>query len=301
MKTMEGVYVPVVTPFDNGRVDTESFISLIKKALKSNVSGIVVCGTTGESLSLSVSEKKSLAIASVEVARKKTPIFMGLCESSTDKALREMEWINKLDINGVLVSSPPYLRPSQQGLYTHFEKLSDATDKNIVVYNIPYRTGVDIENETLISLSEIFNIVAVKDCSADFNKTLDLINNFKQHEFSVLTGEDHKYLDMLLVGADGGIVASANTVPLELCEIFEFNKKGNTRMAQKTWAYVSQLISIYFSEPNPGPIKYHLHKTGEIKSPECRLPLMPVTEEAINKLDDHIFPKTVSDLRRELQ
>ncbi|HEY4164571.1 MAG TPA: dihydrodipicolinate synthase family protein, partial [Dongiaceae bacterium] len=194
----------------------------------------------------------------------------------------------RLPVSGMLISSPSYIRPSQEGLYRHFATLTEATDRPILVYNIPYRTGVNIANDTMLRLAELPGIVGVKDCCTDPAQSLDLIRR-RPRGFAVMSGEDAQFHLALAQGADGGILASAHIETERFAAIHAAHRDdGDTRAALKLWHDLSELTRLLFAEPNPAPIKYWLYRQGLIDSPEVRLPLTPISAGLAERIDREI-------------
>src|SRR5205807_869884 len=179
--------------------------------------------------------------------------------------------------NGYLIACPYYTRPSQEGLYRHFAALAGATDRPILVYNIPYRTGVNTSNETLLRLAELPNIVGVKDCCADAAQSFDLMRA-RPAGFSVMTGEDAWFYAALTQGADGGILASAHIDTARFAAIRNTLIVGDQPGALRAWRDLADLPRLLFAEPSPAPIKHWLWRAGLIDSPEVRLPMTQISD-----------------------
>jgi 4-hydroxy-tetrahydrodipicolinate synthase len=192
-----------------------------------------------------------------------------------------------LPIDGYLITCPYYTRPSQVGLFEHFSVLADNTPRPILIYNIPYRTGVNLGNETMLRLAEIENIVGVKDCSADAGQSFDLMR-LRPEGFSVLTGEDALFYTALIQGADGGILASAHVETLAFAAIYQRLKHGDQPGALEAWRTLADVPRLLFHEPNPAPIKHWLWRTGLIDSPELRLPMVPVSDGLAARIDQQV-------------
>ena len=187
-------------------------------------------------------------------------------------------------VDGYLIACPYYTRPSQAGLAAHFAALSDATAQPIMIYNIPYRTGVNLGNETLLRLAERANIVGVKDCCADPRQSFELIRH-KPAGFSVLTGEDAHFHDALAMGADGGILASAHIRTEAFARVRSAMLAGDLPTALARWRALVDLPTLLFAEPSPAPIKHWLWRVGLIDSPEVRLPMTTVTPALAERIE----------------
>lgn len=282
---IEGVLLPVITPFANGEVDYESYKKLIQNYISKGVSGLMPLATTGETPTLSESEYENLLEKTVEYTENKVPLYIGFGGNNTEKMAKSIKMLEKYKIQGILSVCPYYNRPSQKGIYEHFKRISEATDLDIVLYNIPYRTGRNIENDTVRKLAELKNIVGIKDACGDFSQTTDLLLN-RPKDFSILTGEDAFFYSTLMLGGDGGIMASAHLNTEKYVEIFNKAKQNDHEGAFEIWKEVAPIIPLLFEEPNPAPIKYCLSKLGLIKSPEVRLPLVEISESLAEKINN---------------
>src|SRR4051812_35629773 len=200
-------------------------------------------------------------------------------------------------IDGYLIASPYYTRPSQRGLERHFETLADHASWPLVLYNIPYRTAVNLTNETLLQLAEHPNIVGIKDCSADHAQSVEFISR-KPSGFRVLTGEDAHYHEALSDGADGAILLSAHLETEAFASVRTLFKQGDRDGALARWREISSLTRLLFAEPSPAPAKYWLARGGLIDSAEVRLPMVEVSAELAGLLDEEIERRSLPLLRR---
>lgn len=278
--TPRGLWLPLVTPFRDGLLDEASARRLVRHYAGEPIDGLILAATTGEGLTLDEEEvERLLALAAEEMASgpRRLPVFLGLCGSDTRKVAKAMERSADWPLDGYLVACPYYTRPSQAGMVRHFAALADATARPIMIYNIPYRTGVNLGNEAMLELAARPNIVGVKDCSADMAQSCDLLRR-KPPGFAVLTGEDALLHPMLTQGAEGGIVASAHVETRGFAAILDLLRAGDGQGALEAWHLVCDLPRLLFEEPSPAPIKHWLWLAGLIDSPELRLPMAPVTE-----------------------
>lgn len=275
---INGVWLPIITPFKNDDIDYSSYKNILLYYLDKGVSGIIPLGTTGESPAIEEDEFEKLIAFTLEVVENKVPIFIGLGGNYTNHVIQKLKRVERYNFKGILSVSPYYNRPSQIGIYEHFKKISEATEKKIILYNIPYRTGRNIENETIFQLAELDNIVGLKDSSGNLNQTMELLLN-KPENFSVLTGEDLQYFNALALGANGGILASAHIQTDKFTRIYDLMQSNNHFEARKIWKELAGFIPLLFHEPNPGPIKYLLKKQGLICSDETRLPITEISDE----------------------
>jgi 4-hydroxy-tetrahydrodipicolinate synthase len=220
-------------------------------------------------------------------APRQLPICLGLAGASTAMMRDAIDETAAWPIDGYLISSPYYLRPSQRGLHQHFTALADHASWPVVLYNIPYRSAVALTNETLLSLAEHPNIVGLKDCCADRAQTIELLRQ-RPAGFRVLTGEDAQYHDALADGADGGILLSAHVETAGFAAVRGELAAGNRGAALAAWQRVSELTRLLFVEPSPAPAKHWLWRTGLIDSAEVRSPIVAVSDTLAATLDREI-------------
>ena len=267
-----GVWLPLITPFRNGALDEASLRKLLRHYAGLPVDGFILAGSTGESLTLDDDELHRLVEVSAATLEGARPLLLGLSGSDTRKMLKTLGKVASWPVDGYLITCPYYTRPSQDGMRQHFEALSDKSTRPILVYNIPYRTGVNLSNEVLLRLAERSNIVGVKDCCADAMQSFELIRN-KPDGFSVLTGEDALFRTMVAQGADGGILAAAHVQTAGFARVRERLLAGDAAGALDEWRGMIELVRLLFAEPNPAAIKHWLWLEGLIASPELRLPM----------------------------
>jgi 4-hydroxy-tetrahydrodipicolinate synthase len=280
---IKGIWLPIVTPFKDDKIDLKSYERLVNHYINEGVDGIMPVATTGEVPTLSEEEYEAILEKTMELTEGKVGVFPGLGGYNTKALINKLKLVEKYKVDGILSVSPYYNRPDQRGIYEHFNAISESTDLDIVVYNIPYRTGRNIENETLFKLAEKKNIIGVKDASGDFNKTIDLLLN-RPEGFSVLSGEDAFFYNALLLGGDGGIMASAHLRTKDFIKVYNDIQNNDYKEALRTWKDLGRIIPMLFKEPNPTPIKYILEQKGQIDSGEVRLPLVEITEELKKEL-----------------
>jgi 4-hydroxy-tetrahydrodipicolinate synthase len=273
---ISGLWLPLVTPFREGRLDERSLLRLLRHYLGQPVDGLILAATTGEGLTLDEAETERLAaLAAAEVAGR-LPLYLGLSGSDTRKLAKTLAQRAAWPVEGYLIACPYYLRPSQEGLHRHFAALAEATDRPILIYNIPYRTGVNMTNETLLRLAELPNIIGLKDCAADAAQSAELLRR-KPAGFSVLTGEDAQFHAALAQGADGGILATAHLRTEGFARVRAQLLAGNNAAAREIWHGLIDLVRLLFAEPSPAPLKFCLWQQGLIASPDVRLPMTEVT------------------------
>jgi 4-hydroxy-tetrahydrodipicolinate synthase len=277
-----------VTPFRDGQVDERSLSQLVARYRDSGISGVVLAGTTGESPVLSRGEIERLVEHVAAELDGSLPIYLGVSGNDTVSVATGVEKLNRLPLDGYLVTTPYYSRPSQDGLRAHFDAVAGQTDRAIIVYNIPYRTGVNLHNATLLGLAERHsNIVGVKDSSGDVKQSLELIRE-GAGRLAVMTGEDHLFFVCVALGGAGGVLAAAHVLPEHFVKVFRDLTTGQRDDALSTWNRLSPWIPMLFEEPNPVPLKAWLASQGLISSPECRLPLTPASEGLLASMRERL-------------
>jgi 4-hydroxy-tetrahydrodipicolinate synthase len=279
-----GVWLPVITPFSQGEIDYPVYDRLVDHYVKSGVTGIIPLGTTGESPTIDDAEADRLVEHTVATVAGRVPILVGVGGNDTRKTVKAVKRLQRHPVQGILSVCPYYNRPSQDGMREHFTRIAEAADRPILIYNIPYRTGVNLTNETLLCLAEIPNIAGVKDSSGNIAQSLDLLRQ-RPDGFAVLTGEDAYFYTMLAHGGDGGILASAHVETALFLTVYERMVANDHQGARKAWSRLEPLMPLLFKEPNPVPIKHCLWRQGPIGSPECRLPLTRVSDGLAALLD----------------
>jgi len=296
---LHDLWLPLVTPFHNSALDKASLRKLIHHYATQPIDGLVLGATSGEGLALSLAELAMLVeVVHDELATigRSLPICLGLAGAATARVIEALDATAAWTIDGYLISSPFYLRPSQRGLLAHFAALADHATHPVLLYNIPYRSSVGLDNETLLRLAEHPNIVGLKDCCANRAQTRELLR-LRPAGFRVLTGEDAQSFDALQAGADGAILLSAHVETATFAAIQTQLKAGNDAAAAALWDRVSELTRLLFSEPSPAPAKYWLARIGLIESPEVRLPMVEVGEALAARLDQEIARRAAAPLQ----
>ncbi|MCJ7773620.1 MAG: 4-hydroxy-tetrahydrodipicolinate synthase [Desulfobacterales bacterium] len=287
---LSGVWLPVMTPFLNDEIDFHSYDGLIDYYISKGISGLIPLGTTGEGPVITEMEFEKIIDRTLEVNNRRVPVYVGAGGNFTNKVIKTLKVVEKYSVEGILSVCPYYNRPDQNGLYEHFLKISEATDRNIIIYNIPYRTGVNLENETLFKLAAQENIVGVKDSCGDISQTLALLSE-KPENFSVLTGEDILFYTNVVNGGEGGILAASHLNTEVFLDVFNLIKENNHRSAFHRWQEINMMIPMLFKEPNPGPLKYCLNRLNFIRSSETRLPLTGISDKLKNELNESYIEK----------
>lgn len=284
MTSFSGVWLPIVTPFADGEIDYAGYERLVDHYVRAGVTGLIPLGTTGESPTIDEAEAEALVERTVAIVKGRVPIVVGVGGNDTRKVVKAVKWLQHHDVQGILSVCPYYNRPSQDGMREHFARVAEATDRPILIYNIPYRTGVNLANETLLALARIPNIAGVKDSSGNIAQSLELLRQ-RPEGFAVLTGEDAYFYTMLAHGGDGGILASAHLETALFLAVYERMVANDHQGARKAWSRLEPLVPLLFKEPNPVPIKHCLWRQGLIRSSECRLPLTRVSDALARELD----------------
>jgi 4-hydroxy-tetrahydrodipicolinate synthase len=288
--TPQGIWLPLVTPFKDGEFDETSARRLARHYVSQPVDGFIVAATTGEGLTLDRNEiERYLAICRDEIDRAGRPVqlYLGVSGSDTRKVLEMLAQSASSPADGYLIVSPYYSRPSQLGLFRHFSALADNTTKPIMLYNIPYRTGVNLENDTLLKLAQHPRIAGLKDCATDAVQSFDLLRS-RPAGFAVLTGEDALFYGALTHGADGGVLGSAHVATAAFAMVRDLLLAGDQRGALARWRTLVDLARLLFSEPSPAPIKHWLWRGGLIDSAEVRLPMTEVSERLAARIDAEV-------------
>lgn len=272
----KGSHVALITPFRDGKVDEDAFAKLVEWQIAEGTHGLVPCGTTGESPTLSHEEHRRVVEICVEVTKKRVPVIAGAGSNNTVEALELMHHAKKVGADGALCVTGYYNKPSQEGLYQHFKALNDAVDLPIILYNVPGRTIVDISVETMTRLFELKNIVGVKDATGNLARA-SLQRHAMGPDFIQLSGDDGTALGFNAHGGQGSISVTANIAPKLCAEFQNASLSGDYKKALELHDRLMPLHHSLFIEPSPGPIKYAASLLG-ICSGELRLPLVPVTE-----------------------
>ncbi|CAM3699032.1 4-hydroxy-tetrahydrodipicolinate synthase [Rahnella bruchi] len=283
MSSFSGIWVPLVTPFKQGEIDFTALKSLCTRLLKRGVDGVVVCGTTGEAPMLSKEEQLQVLDAVLEVVPGHQ-VIMGLSGTHMP-VIREMQdAILRRPVAGLLIPAPYYIRPSQAALVAWFTEIADHSTVPVMLYNIPYRTGVQMELETFRQLAKHPQISAVKDCGGSIDLTLSLLSD---GELDVLCGEDVQIFSTLSLGGAGAIAASSHIFPEEFVELIRQFKEQDMVAARKTFFGLLPMIRLMFSAPNPAAIKYALSLDGLMNN-ELRSPMLPAPENVEVAVRDYL-------------
>ena len=277
-----GSLVAIVTPFKKGKVDEKALGDLIDWQIAQGTHGIVPCGTTGESATLTHEEHERVVAFTIEAAKGRVPVIAGTGSNSTDEAITLTKHAKKAGADGALLITPYYNKPTQEGLYRHYKALAEAVDLPIVLYNIPGRTSVNMLPPTVARLSSFKNIVAIKEGSGSLQQVSDIIQACGER-MTVLSGDDALTLPMMALGAKGVITVTANIAPKDMAKMVDAFAAGKLAEARKLHYKMSPLFAALFYETNPIPVKEALGMMGKC-SAELRLPLCPMAADTREKL-----------------
>ncbi len=280
----EGIYVAIPTPFKNGKVDERALRGHIEFLIENGVDGIVPCGTTGESATLSYEEHEEVIAITIDQCKGRVKVIAGTGSNSTEEAIRLTKFAEEVKADGALLITPYYNKPNQEGLYLHFKAVAEAVTIPIVLYNVPGRTGVNMLPETVARLSEIENIVAIKEATGSTNVATEIVN-LCGDRIAVLSGDDLTFFPLLSVGAKGVISVTANVVPDKMVEMYRKFVEGDVKEAMELHHWLYPLSRILFIDTNPIPVKTALSFMGRMEK-EFRLPLCPTTPEKEVKIKE---------------
>jgi len=278
----KGAITALVTPFKNWEVDEDAFRNLIEFQIEKGIDALVPCGTTGESATLSHDEHKRAVKIAVEAVRKRVPVIAGSGSNSTAEALDLVKHAKEVGADAALLVTPYYNRPTQEGLYQHYKTLAEKTKFPLVPYNVPTRTGSNLEPSTVARLSKIKNIVAVKEASGSL-KQISQIAEMCGDRITIISGDDFTTLPILAIGGKGVISVASNIVPQDVVELCHSFEEGDIERARAIHFRLMPLCRAMFYETNPIPVKTALGLMGMIE-PELRLPLCPMSESNLNRL-----------------
>ncbi len=275
---LKGSLVALITPFADGKVDERAFQAFVEWQIEQGTHGLVVCGTTGESPTLSHDEHRRVVELCIEAARRRVPVVAGTGSNSTEEAISLTRHAKKVGADAALVVTPYYNKPSQEGMYQHFKAIAEAADLPLIIYNIPGRCIVDMSVETMARLAKLPNVVGVKDSTQDLARPTRTKLACGE-EFCQLSGEDGTALGFLAQGGVGCISVTANVAPKLCAMMHEAWQQGAIDTAQQINEQLMPLHDAMFCEPSPAPVKYAVSLLGRC-GPEVRLPLVPASEAA---------------------
>ncbi len=275
---INGSIPALITPFRDGKVDETRFQSFVDWQIEQGSNGLVPCGTTGESSTLSLEEHMRVVALCVEAAGGRAPVIAGAGSNDTAAAIELSQAAKKAGADAVLLVAPYYNKPSQDGLYAHYKAINDAVDIPMVIYNVPSRTVVDISPETMGRIAKLANVIGVKDASGDLTRVArhrELCGD----KFIQLSGNDDTSVDFCQLGGKGCISVTANVAPKLCAQVQAALRQGDMEAARDLDAKLSGLHRAVFIEPSPSPAKYAASLLGK-SSEEVRLPLIPCSDAA---------------------
>ena len=278
---LKGSIVALITPFKDNVLDEDTYSKLINFHIENGTNGVVPGGTTGESPTLSHIEHKKIIEIAVKECNGKIPVVAGTGSNSTHEAVELSKFAEKAGSDALLVVTPYYNKPTQEGLYQHYKKINDNVGIPIIIYNIPSRSVIDMTVETMTKLSELKNIIGVKDATGNLDRVDQQLKSMGK-EFVQLTGNDDNSLEFNKRGGVGSISVTANIAP-KLCSEFQKSFLGNIDNAEKLDKILQPVHSSMFIESNPSPVKYAASLLG-LCNPDVRLPLVEVTENTKKKI-----------------
>ncbi len=282
---IKGLFTAIVTPFeDNGDIDEKAYRDLVEEQVQAGVAGIVPCGSTGESATLTYQEHDRMIKITIEQVNKRCHVMAGTGSNSTKEAIELTRHAFKAGADSSLQIVPYYNKPTQKGLYTHFKAIADNCDIPIILYNIQGRTAINLETSTVCELSQIKNIVGVKEGSGSITQMMDVIKNTPS-DFSVLSGDDKLTFLLMAAGGDGAISVASNLLPKKMVDFIDLGLKNDFLEMRKVHYELDELFTKLFIETNPIPVKKILSIKNKIKS-SYRLPLCEPSENSVKILKD---------------
>lgn len=279
---LKGAITAIITPFKNGRINYPKMEELIEFQISNNIDGLVVCGTTGESSTLSEQEKKKLIKFTIDTVNGRIPVIAGTGSNDTKKSIKMSKYAEDMGADALLLVSPYYNKTTQSGIIKHYEYIANNTSIPSIIYNVPSRTGLNIDTSTIITLSEHPNIIGVKEASGDIPKAIKIISE-SSDDFFVFSGNDDIIVPMLSIGASGVISVLSNIMPKETHDMCVYYEKGEIEKAKNLQLQLSDLISKLFIEVNPIPIKEAMNLLN-FNVGDPRLPLVNMSKKNVDKL-----------------
>jgi len=283
MSIFRGAFVAIVTPFIDGQLDEQGLVDLIEFHIANGTHGIVPCGTTGESATMSHEEHHRVVQLTVETVKDRVPVLAGSGSNSTAEAIDLTRHAKQAGADGVLMVSPYYNKPSQEGLYHHYKTVAEAVDIPIVLYNVPSRTSSNILPQTVARLAAVDGIVGIKEATGDLNQVSDVIRLCPK-DFAVLSGDDFTSMPTVLIGGTGVISVTSNVAPGDMAQMIDAALAGDVAKARQLHYKLFPLMKAMFYDTNPVPAKKALELMGKIKSGTPRLPLYQINDEALSRL-----------------
>ena len=281
---LSGCGTALITPFrQDGAVDEAALIRFVNWQVESGIDFLIPCGTTGEASTLSEAEHLRVVEAVVSTVAGRIPVFAGCTHNATSEAVARAKRLAKIaGLTGLLTANPYYNRPGQEGQYQHFRAIAEAVDVPILLYNIPSRTGVNLDAATALRLAEIPNIIGIKESSGNIAQITELIVNAPRR-FAVFAGDDGVALEVIALGGAGLISVASNAIPAQMAQMVRAAMSGDWATARTINAKYLKLMQAHFCEPSPAPVKAVLALMGRCEE-VLRLPMVPVTAATRAKL-----------------
>lgn len=283
MERFEGAITALVTPMHNGQVDEQGLVDLIEFQIKSGIHGLVPCGTTGESATLSFAEHKRVIELTVQTVAGRVPVIAGTGANSTSEAIELTESAKKSGADAVLSVVPYYNKPSQEGLFRHFSAILDAVDIPMVLYNVPGRTVTNMLPATVARLAAHANVIGIKEASGNLSQISEIIKLCPQ-EFIVLSGDDFTAMPTVMIGGRGVISVVSNLEPGRMAAMIQAAMAGEVNNAKALHYQLFDLMGAMFCYPSPAPAKKGLELMGKIAAAEIRLPMTGIDEAGLTRL-----------------
>jgi len=281
-----GAGVAIVTPFNEGKIDFEAFEKLVDFQIENNTQALIVLGTTGEASTQTFEEREKLISTAIKRAGGRIPVIVGTGSNSTQVAIENTQQAEDLGADGILLVTPYYNKCTQKGLIEHFTTVANVTSLPVILYNVPSRTGVNIAPETVLAMSNVKNVVAVKEASGNISQILE-IKRLVPKDFKIYSGNDDQVVHIYACGGHGVISVSSNVIPREMQHMCQAFMDGNVEEALRIQLLYKKFIDLLFCEVNPIPVKAALNAMGYIKN-ELRLPLTSMEESNRIKLVDEM-------------
>lgn len=288
MAKFSGAFVAIVTPFSEGKVDEQGLVDLIEFHLANGTHGIVPCGTTGESATLSHAEHHRVVELTIKTVNGRVPVMAGSGSNSTAEAIDLTRHAKEAGADGVLMVTPYYNRPSQEGLYQHYKAVAEAVDIPIFLYNVPSRTSVNILPATVARCAQIDNVVGIKEATGNLNQVSELIHLCPE-DFTVFSGDDFTSMATVMVGGKGLISVTSNVAPRDMAAMMETALAGDVAAAKSLHYRLFPLMQAMFYDTNPVPAKKALEIMGKIDSGQPRLPLAEMNEANTARLHNALL------------
>jgi 4-hydroxy-tetrahydrodipicolinate synthase len=283
MSDLKGTAVALITPFtENGAVDTQALSELVDFNINSGVDYLVVLGTTAETVCLNSSERQMIIDTVVLATKKRVPLVLGMGSNNTAALIEELQRVDLSDFAAILSVTPYYNKPSQRGLKAHFKAVAESTSKDIILYNVPGRTGVDMSVDTIVELSSIPNIIGIKEAAGSIEKIQQLVSRTEE-DFLVISGDDATAAQSVLAGGSGVISVLGQAVPKEFSTMISAALNSETSMANEIDQRLASLSELIFEEGNPSGIKVLCSHLG-YGTPKVRLPLLEASKGLKSKL-----------------